>query len=83
MITETRPAPPVEPGIPPDDGLTPVDFAELFAVGTALVALVLTVGVVKAFLTGQPGLDPADTAIVTSLWLLAGTCWLSRTRAGL
>lgn len=82
MITETRPAPPERRDIPPEDGLTPVDLAELSAVGAALIGLVLTVGVVKAFLTGQPGLDPADAAIVTSLWLLAGTCWLSRTRAG-
>lgn len=82
MITETRPAAPAEREIPPEDGLAPVDYAELSAVAAALVALLLTVGIVKASLTGQAGLDPADAAIVTSLWLLAGTCWLSRDRAG-
>lgn len=78
MITGTRPEPPAERAVPPDDGLVPVDLAELSAVGVALAALVLTVGLVKALLTGQPGLDPVDPAIVTSVWLLALACWRGR-----
>lgn len=86
MITETHPAPPARREIPLHDELAPLRLAALSAVAAAilaLVALVLTVGVVKAVVTGQPGLDLADAAIVTSLWGLAGACWLSRTRAGL
>ena len=81
MITETRPAPPAERAVPPVDGLVPIDLAELSAVGVALAALVLTVGLVKALLTGQPGLDPVDPAIVTSVWLLALTCWRRAARS--
>lgn len=81
MITDTRPAA-VEHDSRIDDSLESLDVAELSAVAAALVALVLTVGVIKALLTNQPGLDPADAALVTSVWLLSVTCWLSRTPTG-
>ena len=80
MITETRPETPVEIAIRPGQEAAPIDFAELAAVGTALTALVLTVGLVKALVTGQPGLDAFDAVIVMSVWLLALHCWRSRAR---